>query len=71
MAIPLDLTPPKRRSRLTRVSNRARTVASAGIGALLLAATILATPGAALAQGNELETANSWVTDQIQAPAAW
>ncbi len=71
MAIPLDLTPPKRRSRLTRVSNRARTVASAGIGALALAGAVLAAPGTALAQGDELATANAWVTDQIQAPAAW
>ncbi|HEU5126708.1 MAG TPA: S8 family serine peptidase [Glycomyces sp.] len=71
MAIPLDLTPPKRRSRLTRVSSRAKTAVGAGIGALALTGAILAAPGTALAQGDELATANTWVTDQIQAPAAW
>lgn len=71
MATPLDPTPPKHTSRLTRVSSRARAVVSAGIGVLALAGAVLSTPGAALAQGGELEAANQWVTDQIQAPAAW
>jgi hypothetical protein len=71
MATPLDPTPPKHTSRLARVSSRARAVVSAGIGVLALAGAVLSTPGAALAQGGELEAANQWVTDQIQAPAAW
>ena len=43
----------------------------AGLGTLALAGAIIAAPGPALAQGGELESANAWVTDQIQAPGAW
>ncbi|WP_460495617.1 S8 family serine peptidase [Glycomyces tarimensis] len=43
----------------------------AGIGTLALAGAIAATPTAALAQDDELATANTWVTDQIQADGAW
>ncbi|WP_162145999.1 S8 family peptidase [Glycomyces tenuis] len=71
MATPLDPTPPKRRYRLTESSSRARLAVGAGIGTLALAGAIVATPGAAIAQDGELEAANQWVTDQIQAPAAW
>lgn len=71
MATPLDPTPPKHTSRLARASSRVRAVVSAGIGVLALAGAVLSTPGAALAQGGELEAANQWVTDQIQAPGAW
>lgn len=71
MATPLDPAPPERKCRFTEFSRRARAAVSAGIGTLALAGAIIATPGAALAQGDELAEANAWVTDQIQAPEAW
>lgn len=71
MATPLDPTPPQRRNRLTEFSSRARGAVGAGIGTLALAGAVVATPGAAVAQDGELESANQWAIDQIQAPAAW
>ncbi|WP_084546737.1 S8 family serine peptidase [Glycomyces arizonensis] len=71
MATPLDPAPPKRRYRRTDFSSRARAAVGAGIGTLALAAAIVAAPGTALAQDDQLTSDNAWVTDQIKAPGAW
>src|SRR5690606_2432242 len=61
----------KRGHHLTELVGRAKVAVGTGIGMAALAGAVIATPGAALAQDGELESANAWVTDQIQAPAAW
>lgn len=71
MATPLDPAPPERRHRFTELAGHARAAVGAGIGTLALIGAVVATPGTALAQDDELAVANTWVTDQIQAPGAW
>lgn len=71
MATPLDPAPPERRHRFTEFAGHARAAVGAGIGTLALIGAVVATPGTALAQDDELAVANTWVTDQIQAPGAW
>jgi membrane-anchored mycosin MYCP len=69
MATPLTPIPPQPQP--AQRSSSPRTVFGAGFATLATAAVIAATPSAALAQDDTITTENAWVTDLMQAPAAW
>lgn len=48
-----------------------RTALASGLTALAATAAVTAGPGVALAQDTTLNDDDAWVTDQVQAPAAW
>lgn len=78
MATPLDSAPPERRLRHSDTrgrmgkgrSGRARAAAGAAIGTAALLGTIIATPGAAMAQDQQLTQSVQWALDLMQVPAA-
>ncbi|WP_335990279.1 S8 family serine peptidase [Glycomyces sp. MUSA5-2] len=61
------LPPPPARTRPRGL----RTALASGLTALAATAAVTAAPGVALAQDTSFNEMNSWVTDLIQAPAAW
>lgn len=61
------LPPPPARTRPRGL----RTALASGLTALAATAAVTAAPGVALAQDTTLNDDNAWVTDLIQAPAAW
>ncbi|SDL40416.1 Serine protease, subtilisin family [Glycomyces sambucus] len=67
MAIPL--TPPPAEPRSPR--RPLRTAIGAGLTALAAAGAVATAPGVALAQDTTFYDENTWVTDLIEAPAAW
>lgn len=69
MATPLTPIPPQPQPAQRRSSLRA--AFGAGFAAVATAAVIAGTPSAALAQDDTYAADNAWVSEQVQAPAAW
>ena len=69
MATPLTPIPPNPQP--AQAKTRIRTAFGAGLTAIAAAATIAATPSAALAQDDTYASDNAWVPEQVLAPLAW
>lgn len=69
MATPLTPIPPNHQA--AQAKSGLRRVFGAGVAAFAAAIAVAATPSAALAQDDTYASDNAWVTEQVQAPAAW